>query len=226
MFVVADNSLPDQAKKNLEKVGQILFMESSNIAYPSISGHPDIFLFQQDDQLIVAPNTPKDFLEQLTARNISFTTGILNVGKEYPETAHYNVLETTRYLIHHKKYTDNSIVQLNRDKDFIHVNQAYTRCSLIALDDQRFITSDKGIEKKLKQKGIEVLFISPKGILLPGFDHGFIGGTCGILDNQIFFIGSLDHFHDGEKIRTFLKNYEIIELYDGPLYDGGSLIFL
>jgi hypothetical protein len=42
----------------------------------------------------------------------------------------------------------------------------------------------------------------------------------------VFFIGNLSHFPEGEKVRQFLSSYEIIELYDGPLVDGGSLIFI
>jgi Family of unknown function (DUF6873) len=226
MIIIADLRIPEQVKLKLKQFGQLLFLESFNVTYPAISGHPDIFLFKTYSQLIVAPNTPKEFLEQLIFRNIPFKKGTLCVGKEYPETAHYNVVETDSFLIHHKKYTDKSIQKQIQVKELIHVRQAYTRCNMIALRDDRFITSDKGIEKVLKRKGLETLYVDPKGIFLPGFDHGFIGGTCGVLKNRIFFIGSLDQFHEGEKIRAFLKDYEIIELYDGPLFDGGSLIFV
>jgi len=226
MFIIADPRIPHNAKIKLEKYGKVLYLATNGITYPAISCHPDIFLFKTNYRLIVAPNTPKAFQDQIIQLKFPFTKGKKNIGAEYPETAHYNVVETDRYLIHHKKYTDPAIRELTTGKEFIHVKQAYTRCNLIALRDNRFITSDKGIEKVLKRKGLEVLYVDPKGILLPGFDHGFIGGTCGVFKNQIFFLGSLDHFNEGEKIRGFLKDHEIIELYDGPLFDGGGLLFI
>lgn len=70
------------------------------------------------------------------------------------------------------------------------------------------------------------MYVNPEGIQLPGFDHGFVGGAAGIYKDQVFFIGNLDYFSEGEKFRHFLSGYEIIELYDGPLFDGGSILFL
>lgn len=226
LIIIADHRLPEQVKSKLKQFGHTVFLETFNITYPAISCHPDIFLFKTNYRLVIAPNTPNEFQELIVQLKFPFTKGKKYVGNEYPETSHYNVVETGKYLIHHKKYTDPEIRELTTGKEFIHVKQAYTRCNLIALNNDRFITSDKGIEKTLKRKGLEVLFVDPRGILLPGFDHGFIGGTCGILDNRIFFLGSLDHFHEGDKIRNFLKDYEIIELYGGPLFDGGGLLFI
>jgi len=226
MVIITDKRIPAPAKRKLEQFGQVLFLESDDVTYSAISGHPDIFLFKSNYRLVVAPNTPKEFQELIIQLKFPVTIGKKYIGKEYPETAYYNVVETDRHLIHHQKYSDSTIRELTTGKEFIHVKQAYTRCNLIALKNDRFITSDKGIEKTLKRKGMEALFVDPKGILLPDFDHGFIGGTCGVIDNQIFFIGSLDHFHEGKMVRSFLRDYEIIELYEGPLFDGGSMIFI
>jgi hypothetical protein len=75
-------------------------------------------------------------------------------------------------------------------------------------------------------EGLECLYVSPGDILLPGFEHGFFGGTCGLFENKLLLLGSLRYFNDGEKIRQFLAKtkMEIIELYDGPLVDGGSIL--
>ena len=45
--------------------------------------------------------------------------------------------------------------------------------------------------------------------------------------NKVFIIGTLDKFGDGSNDRAFLKrlDMEIVELYDGDLYDGGSILF-
>jgi len=226
MLILADKRIPEKAKNNLKKYGEVLFIETHGITYPAISGHPDIFVCDAGNTLVIAPNTPEKIKLQLVKNNIQFVEGSGKVGKQYPETASYNAVVTDKLLIHNLKYTD-PIIQGNcADLESIHIRQAYTRCNLISMENNRFITSDKGIEKTLSGRGYEVLFVHPKGIVLPGFKHGFIGGCCGIFKNRIFFIGSLKHFPEGDKIRNFIKGYEIIELYDGPLFDGGSLIFV
>jgi rRNA-processing protein FCF1 len=226
LHIIADKRIPAEASIRLSEIGNILAFETDQITYPAISGHPDIFLCKKGNILLIASNTPLYFKDQLKKAKISFNQGAKPVGTKYPQTAHYNALITEKYLIHNLKYTDPSILETCKNHQRIHLKQAYTRCNLLAIKENRFITSDKGIEQILRKDGIAVLYVNPNGILLPGFKHGFFGGTCGIYENKVFFIGSLKHFPEGEKVRQFLSGYEIIELYNGPLFDGGSLIFI
>jgi len=226
MIIIADNRIPEQAKVALENYGEVLYLESHGITYPAIAGHPDIFLCQVNEQLIVAPNTPATLKEYLTKMSVLFINGESEVGEKYPQTAPYNAVVSDKFIIHNQNVTDSKIKELTVGKEFIHVNQAYTRCNLIPLENNRFITSDNGIEKTFLRHGFEVLFVNPNGIILSGFKNGFIGGTCGIFEDKIVFIGNLNHLPEGNKIQKFVSDYEIIELYNGPLYDGGSLIFI
>ena len=226
MFIIADKRIPLEAKSRLNKYGKVLFFESTGATYKVISGHPDIFCCTTKNELVVAPNMPAKILQKLNSYKISLLNGKNNVGDKYPQSAHYNALVTDKYLIHNLKHTDPVLLESCLHLVRLDVKQAYTQCNVLALNNDTFIASDRGIEKTLQQKGLEVLFVNPKGILLPGVEHGFFGGCCGIFENKIFFIGSLNHFPDGEKVRQFLPDYEIIELYDGPLFDGGSLIFI
>ena len=95
-----------------------------------------------------------------------------------------------------------------------------------ALPGEKFITSDVGIFKQLKKNNLDVLFVEPKGIILKGFKNGFFGGCCGVENNRVFIAGSLSYFPEGGKINKFLDGFEIIELYDGPLLDVGSIFFV
>ena len=90
------------------------------------------------------------------------------------------------------------------------------------------ITSDQGIYQQLSKNGIETLFVDPRGIVLPTFDHGFFGGTCGILGNKLFITGNLRYFSEGKNVRSFIVDagMEIVELYKGPLFDGGGIFFV
>ena len=226
MLILADNRIPQKAKNSLKKYGEVLLFEINGITYPVISGHPDIFFCKTQSGLVVAPNIPEKRKQQLLRNSIHIIEGATETGNDYPETARYNVVVTDSFLIHNLKHTDDVILGETKSLKNIHVNQAYTSCNLIALENNRFITSDKGIEKVLSGKGFEVLFVNPKGIILPGFKHGFIGGCCGISKERIFFTGSLNHFPEGDNIRNFIRGFEIIELYDGPLFDGGGLIII
>lgn len=224
-----DQRAPAGAIEKLSQFGEIVEFSGGEITYPSISGHPDIFLSQIGSELIVAPNIPDQFKEILTDNEISFSEGELPVGEKYPNTARYNILATKKHLFHNFRYTDSSITNAAGDRDLVHVNQGYCRCNLMAVDDKHFITSDRGIFKVMSYlEEIEVLLVSPEGILLEDHDHGFIGGTGGVDDGKVFFCGSLDHFKEGKRIRDFLDplDVEIIELYDGPLFDGGGIVIV
>ncbi len=230
MLILGDARIPEQAKQNLFKLGTYIPILTSGITYDAISGHPDIFFCLGDRQLFVAPNIPKDYLMILKKYNVSFSMGSLPVGEKYPETARYNAVVTTDLLIHNEAVSDENLKQFFAAKKSIHVNQAYTRCNLIPLRNGKFITSDEGIFKALKSIDIDTEYFSPEGILLPGFDHGFLGGTLGIglFDEKIFLLGELKSYPEGERLGATLKEagYEIIELYPGPLFDGGSLLMI
>lgn len=228
MFIIGDTRIPEVAKENLSKWGTFVPFQSAGITYKGISGHPDVFFCRGEGKMVLAPNTPSKYCLLLIRNNIHFYPGNLPVGGAYPETARYNAVVSDDFLIHHKLFTDERVKTIFSFKEFIHVNQAYTRCSLLPLRDNRFITSDKGIYTTLQEEKLRVEYFSPKGIRLPGFGHGFIGGAIGLWEDKAFILGRLKAFPEGERLRKVFQGvgYEICELYDGPLFDGGSLIFL
>jgi len=203
-------------------------IETSGITYEAISGHPDIFFHQIGGKLVVAPNLPEKYFSVLEQSGISYVRGEQGVGEKYPTSSAYNAVSTPDLLIHNFRNTDLVITRLAEDADLIHVDQGYTRCNLLALDNEHFITSDDKVKRVLDRFDKDCLHVSPEGIMLEDYKHGFFGGCCGIHDNKIFFIGSLKHYPAGGEVRNYLSslNFEIVELYDGPLFDGGSILFL
>ena len=228
MKIIVNKNIPQKALTKLESYGFVLPFETKGISYPAISNHPDVFMCMVDNQLIIAPNTPDEYKKLLLKNNVKFIEGDNAIGANYPNTAMYNAVVTDKYLIHNSKITDNKIIDLCTDKQTIHINQAYARCNLLPLKNDSFITSDKGIYDTLKSKKLNILFVNPNGIVLPGYDYGFFGGTCGVYENTIFILGSLNVFADGEKVSDFITalNYTVIELYNGQLFDCGSLFFI
>lgn len=228
MLIFVDKRAPAAARQHLRNFGEVVEFSTEGIVYEAISGHPDIFLCQTPQKCIVAPNMPVEFLEILKNRQIDFVSGKNAVGKNYPDTAIYNAVVTEKFLVHNATVTDPVIFDYSENKQVIPVKQAYSRCNLLFLSEKAAITSDKGIEKKLAGFGINALFVDPDPVVLPGFKHGFFAGACCLSENQVFILGRLTHHHQGEQIREFIKNegFTIVELYDGPLFDGGGIFFL
>jgi hypothetical protein len=225
--VIVSASIPQEALNQLNAQFEVVLFHTESITYPAISNHPDVFMCQSRDGFLVASNIPEKAKKMFADCNIPIEYGVLPVGKAYPESAGYNAVVTEKYFIHHLKHTDPELLLIHRDKKLIHVNQAYTRCNLLALHENWFVTSDRGIEKTLMDQELRVLYVDPTGIQLPGFDRGFFGGTCGIIDDTVYFIGDLANHKQGEEISLLLEKlgYQTYALYDGPLFDGGSLFF-
>lgn len=228
MLIIIDKKIPEVAKEKLASFGKLLELETENITYDAISGHPDIFFHQATDELIVAPNLPSQYIDILRDEDISFIMGEQEVGAKYPASAAFNAVSTENHLIHNFRNTDAAITRTLEDADLIHVDQGYTRCNLIAFDDKHFISSDEGIDRVLKRFDKDCLLVSNEGIELKGFDHGFFGGCCGIYHNKLFVLGTLKGHPDQEAIEEYAaaRGHYIIELFDGALFDGGSIIFV
>ena len=228
MLIIIDQKMPAEAKKTLASYGDLLELKTEGITYPAISGHPDIFFCQSADKLIVAPNLPRPYFDQLDEHGINYIVGEFPVGSEYPASARYNAVATPNHLIHNFRHTDFMITRTLEDLNPIHVDQGYCRCNLLPLKDDHFITSDRGIYKVLQGLNFDILFISPEDIYLEGFPNGFFGGCCGVWGDKVFFNGSLSFYKDGEKVRNYFVNlhYEIVEIYEGPLTDCGSIMII
>ncbi len=229
MYILIDHRIPNEAKANLAAYGQLIELKSNNITYNSISSHPDIFCCQISDNLIIAPNTCLDIIKIFQEKKLKFTLGNKPVGKQYPYTSHYNAVVTDSFLIHNTKNTDEKILENCSEKKMLSVNQGYTRCNLLALSEDNFITSDKGIYNQLRSyNDFTILYVSSDKILLSDAKNGFFGGCCGIYQDKLFVIGNLDYLAEGLSVKEFANKIglQIIELYDGPLFDGGSILFI
>ena len=65
MLIIIDQKIPQEAKNRLSDFGELFLLESKNIVYSAISGHPDIFIFQMDNHLICSPNSPSNLIHKL-----------------------------------------------------------------------------------------------------------------------------------------------------------------
>ncbi|MCK5825328.1 MAG: hypothetical protein KAG96_07985 [Ichthyobacteriaceae bacterium] len=228
MLAIIDSRSPKEAINNLKKEFNVLEFESNNITYNEVSGHPDIFINQHLNNIIIAPNSPTLLVDFLFNNKVAFKYGEKSVGKELNNSTQYNCIISDDYLFHKKNFTDNSIKEICKNNELVNLTQAYTRCSLTMINQNNFITSDKGIYNTLTKYNFNTLLVSHKNIMLPGFKNGFFGGTNGIINNKLYIIGNLSFHEDGDAIKTFLNsnNIELVELYNGKLYDGGGIFFI
>ena len=108
-----------------------------------------------------------------------------------------------------------------------HVNQGYTRCATAVVNDHAIITMDDGIYAAAQFMGLDALHITEHEILLDGYDYGFIGGCCGLVDrNVLAFTGALDSLHSAGSIRAFLRKHgvEALELTQNRMIDIGGIL--
>lgn len=109
----------------------------------------------------------------------------------------------------------------------IHVNQGYTRCSTAVIDEKSIITMDAGTGAAGKFMGLDIMIIPERSIVLEGYDYGFIGGCCGLIDkNVLAFTGRLDSLNFEKPIIDFLseRNIQAVELTNEPMIDIGGIL--
>lgn len=171
--------------------------------------------------------------------SIVFQTG--GIGHDYPDDTAYDAVSTGRYFIHNLEYTSPLLKDRAREAglEFIHVKQGYTRCSCVVAGDQALITSDRGIlrtldrynqmleEEGLEAECIDCLEIQEGHVELPGLNHGFLGGTSGIVGKTLYFNGNLSAHPDADRIVDFVRKHGLEPVWypEIPLMDIGSIIY-
>ena len=166
----------------------------------------------------------KHYLKSLNSTVIS-----QKAGKIYPQNVLLNCLYLNNVLYGKlsavadevKKYCNKNNIRT------VNVNQGYTRCSTLVIDEKAVITADSSIANALENNGVEVLKICEGHIFLEDLDYGFIGGASGKIGNTIFFFGNIKNHPDFEKINDFItRNNRIIKILckEMTLTDIGGIV--
>lgn len=226
-LIIADSRMLPRAAAHLETLGKVLWLEPQAVVYKSIAAHPDIFFCQKDNLLFASPDIPAHWEAVVRASGTPLLKGHLAPGKAYPETARYNAVFAGNLLIHNRNVSDTSLYDFDPEVVVIHVKQAYTRCNLLHLRHNVFLTSDRGIAAALTKIGMEILFIDPHQIMLPGHPYGFAGGCFGVFDHLLVCNGNPGLLHEAAALLSKLKSLEmeVLSLHDGPLTDVGGIFF-
>ncbi len=223
-IIVLSNGLEESFYKYIQsKNYQIVKIKASKSTYQAIAKHPDIFAFSLGEKLIIAPEVTKYFDENLKD---FLLWGKSEIKREYPGNICYNVARVGSFAIHNTKYTD-PMIKEKLDCQWIHVNQGYTKCNTLIVNEDSLITSDKSIYKATINKGLNCLLIRPGDIVLKGLDYGFIGGASVKVNDEIIFYGDIRKHPDYPQIKEFIENRNLkIKFFKFPLEDIGSGIKL
>lgn len=224
--IFISNEISDKIKLSLIQYGikyhTTINCELFNI---SVSSHPDMLLCKIKNTIYIEKNNVpviKGIESDFSGiRIIEYDFGEKQIG--YPDEAALNGLYINNKLICNKK----SFKPEQETHNTIYVKQGYTKCSLCVVDENSFITEDKGIYNELSKNDYDILYIEPGGVKLNGYDHGFIGGASGKIEKNILaFTGDITKHKEYKKIYEFTKSkgIECISLSDEPLYDYGSII--
>ncbi|MDU1347866.1 DUF6873 family GME fold protein [uncultured Clostridium sp.] len=231
-LAIVDFRISNSEIKSLQTLGcKVLKCPPSSKLYDAVCGHPDMLIHIISKTLLMThPSMDKTFINLLQNDfNFDVIFSKNELKEEYPYDITLNAVNLSNYFIHNIKYTDEYLLKHIKDKTFINVNQGYSKCSTAIINDNAIITSDKSIAKALSNTDIDILLLPPGDIELPGLNYGFIGGSCGLLDNNhLVFYGNLKNYKYGNEVLGFLDKYSITPIYlsDSKLIDRGSIFFL
>ena len=219
-YVIIDYKASDEIINYLKKLNikPIKTIKCNDLQEP-VDGHPDMVIHPIDEKtFIVAPNVYEYYFNVLSNIGIKVIKGGKTLCRNYPEDIAYNVARIGSYAVHNTKHTDQVLKYYLEEAniEFIHVNQGYTKCSVASVGNNKAVTSDFLIHEKLKSYNIECMFINPEIVYLKGYNHGFIGGCTGLINEKIF----LSTGKIGDEI--ILNAFKEFILSSGYIYEEAS----
>ena len=196
IIYISEKANPLLIKYIKSKGVEISLVISNDLMENSISAHPDIFMCKMGVNI-----------------NAPIATAMKNeLSNGYPGNIAFNAACTGKYFIHNLKYTNERVLRAAKEMGMILVDvaQGYTKCSIVITSEDSMITYDEGIAKACSRyKDLEVLLVKPGFVKLDGYKYGFLGGTSGLISDEVIFNGDLSVHPDFEKIKSFIANHNL-----------------
>lgn len=207
---------------------KIIMIPENSLLDKQVSAHPDMHIAKVNNKVFVdsAVNDLFTFIGETVKldREVPSDTKIL----KYPNDIGFNCACVGNNLICNIKYTHKSIINYAKDcsMNVINVNQGYAKCSVCVVSDNAIITEDESVAQSAAKNFIDVLKIEKGHVILSGYDYGFIGGCCGLIENDtLAFNGNLKSHPEYKKIISFCENHGVntVSLSEEALYDVGTI---
>ncbi|KDR95543.1 hypothetical protein SAMN02745945_01390 [Peptoclostridium litorale DSM 5388] len=230
-LALVDPRMPHEMKCFLNDRGiETIDGFNSKMTYEAISGHPDIsFCHVGGSKAVASPESFEYYKKELSRHGFEVVRGQKSPGIKYPGNICYNAAIIGSLVIHKLSHTDTVLLdelECNGIKK-INVKQGYSKCSICIVGENAIITADSNIHEVALQNGVGSLLIRAGGVVLDGFEYGFIGGSSGLIsENEIFFAGDIANHPNYASIMEFLhKNGKDAVCMNGrELLDVGSII--
>ncbi len=226
--LLVGNTISAKCQNSLEKMGYtVIKMPCFDRLQKGVSTHIDMLLFYNGETIVTHRDYYKENREIFDKIGVKVITTDETISEKYPNDILFNAVLTDEKLLFSKSEYTSEIIK-SMAKEIFDVKQGYTACSTCKVASNAFITTDTGLHKTYTSKGIDCLLIESKGIYLPGYDVGFIGGATAILDENVCFFGNIEKHKDYERIVKFVHKYgkNIVSLSDEDLTDIGGCVLV
>lgn len=201
---------------------------TSNLPWP-VASHADLQLLHLGQNRVLLSQEASNIVPILQQHG--FITELLSkpLGECYPNDISLNFLLLKNRCL---GLCSNIPLQLLNFCNYtglqqIPVKQGYARCSVAVVAQNAVMTADRPLAGLFTAAGLDVLMLAPGGIRLDGYDTGFIGGCCGLIDkHRLAFTGNLKEYRSGNEVLAFLQKYHVTPVYltAGELRDIGGIL--
>lgn len=227
-IIAGDMSLT--AYNNLVDLGiSVLFVDKCEYVLSQLATHADLFCNYLGNDIILVAKDQNKLFKDLTKQGLNVKQLQVQLNPKYPGDVLLNVAIFGNNVLCNPKVIDNDLSKYinNNNYKVIPTSQGYTKCSTCIVNENAIITDDESIAKSCKKLDVDVLMVEKGSICLPGFEYGFIGGTCVLIDSKtLAFFGNVEKHKQFNEIKSFTANYgvDIISLDNNPLVDIGGAI--
>ena len=232
-LAVVSSAMPADALVTLRcTAADVVLLPPDPLLPTPVASHPDMLLFAIGGALVVhrtyyaAARPEIDRILQYTGLRLVLTD--CPWGNKYPLDIALNGLVCDNLLFGRTDALAPEILTLAEENGItpIPIRQGYAGCSGLVVDGA-VITADPSLTEAARNRGIPVIPFPDRDILLPGYDHGFIGGCGGVWKNIVYLCGTVNRTqYEALCLHPFLQKKAICFLSPSPLYDcGGIKIF-
>lgn len=226
-YVLVNKDMPNESIATLNKYGKVVKTLDNINLLPGLESHPDMLIHPFPNGDIVCDRDNFNYYKKIfTDRKVIPT--VKSLTKKYPGDVALNCFSFKNYFVHNTNYTDEKVLSYykNNGYNIICVKQGYSKCSTLVTEDF-LVTADDGIYNSLKDK-LPIYKIGFKNIKLRNFSYGFIGGSSGSFEKEVFITGEILDFNSREMLDKILQKYDykLNILSTNPVEDYGSILFI